>query len=311
MPMPSKSETFAMFARYTLANEPMLYPAIMKEVIHIESLSAMRDAGLFQRMVFQGGTAVRLCYGGIRYSEDLDFSAESELSREEIALFFDRLGNSIQDLGLNLDAIKEPTMGQDRKPGDIPRWMTRIIIPPFSGTTYGVRTSHHVKIEVDARPVHERVNRVVQVNHADLGQIGPIVATKSIRELLADKTLAFLGRNTMKWRDVFDMYFLRNQVRGLNKEDLLSEKLRENYADKDALENRIEIRRESLKESANLDLLSKELTPLMPTSLRDVWLSDDGKEALINEATITLDALADLFDLSHNLPRGKSKSWVR
>ena len=46
---------------------------LVKEAIHLHLLSAMSDAGILRHAVFQGGTALRLCYGGDRYSEDLDF----------------------------------------------------------------------------------------------------------------------------------------------------------------------------------------------------------------------------------------------
>src|SRR5262245_61731864 len=46
---------------------------LMKEAIHLHVLSALSEAGVLQHVVFQGGTALRLCYGGERYSEDLDF----------------------------------------------------------------------------------------------------------------------------------------------------------------------------------------------------------------------------------------------
>src|SRR5271156_511181 len=45
---------------------------LMKEAIHLHLLSALSEAGVLQHAVFQGGTALRLCYGGDRYSEDLD-----------------------------------------------------------------------------------------------------------------------------------------------------------------------------------------------------------------------------------------------
>ena len=45
----------------------------MKEAIHLHLLSALSEAGVLQHVIFQGGTALRLCYGGERYSEDLDF----------------------------------------------------------------------------------------------------------------------------------------------------------------------------------------------------------------------------------------------
>src|SRR5437879_2944913 len=46
---------------------------LVKEAIHLHVLSALSDAGVLRHVVFQGGTALRLCYGGERYSEDLDF----------------------------------------------------------------------------------------------------------------------------------------------------------------------------------------------------------------------------------------------
>src|SRR6266545_3367785 len=46
---------------------------LIKEAIHLHVLSALSDAGVLRHVVFQGGTAIRLCYGGERYSEDLDF----------------------------------------------------------------------------------------------------------------------------------------------------------------------------------------------------------------------------------------------
>src|SRR3989304_2490676 len=46
---------------------------LVKEAIHLHLLSALSDAGILRKVVFQGGTALRLCYGGERYSEDLDF----------------------------------------------------------------------------------------------------------------------------------------------------------------------------------------------------------------------------------------------
>src|ERR1700704_5239490 len=46
---------------------------LMKEAIHLHLLSVLSEAGILRHVIFQGGTALRLCYGGERYSEDLDF----------------------------------------------------------------------------------------------------------------------------------------------------------------------------------------------------------------------------------------------
>src|ERR1700712_6019885 len=66
---------------------------LMKEAIHLHLLSALSDAGILRHVVFQGGTALRLCYGGERYSEDLDFvcgKAGSYLNDVDLDALVDR-----------------------------------------------------------------------------------------------------------------------------------------------------------------------------------------------------------------------------
>jgi predicted nucleotidyltransferase component of viral defense system len=49
-------------------------PVIEKELLHFDILFCLDEAGLLDRLTFQGGTALRLCYGSNRLSEDLDFA---------------------------------------------------------------------------------------------------------------------------------------------------------------------------------------------------------------------------------------------
>ena len=46
---------------------------VEKEILHYDILHAMARSGLMAGLVFHGGTALRLCHGGQRLSEDLDF----------------------------------------------------------------------------------------------------------------------------------------------------------------------------------------------------------------------------------------------
>jgi predicted nucleotidyltransferase component of viral defense system len=39
---------------------------LIKEAIHLHLLSALSEAEVLRHVVFQGGTALRLCYGGER-----------------------------------------------------------------------------------------------------------------------------------------------------------------------------------------------------------------------------------------------------
>jgi predicted nucleotidyltransferase component of viral defense system len=41
---------------------------IEKELLHYDILFALEKGGLLDQLVFQGGTSLRLCYGGNRFS---------------------------------------------------------------------------------------------------------------------------------------------------------------------------------------------------------------------------------------------------
>ena len=49
-------------------------PVIEKELLHYDILFALDNADLLDKLTFQGGTSLRLCYGAPRFSEDLDFA---------------------------------------------------------------------------------------------------------------------------------------------------------------------------------------------------------------------------------------------
>jgi len=54
----------------------------LKEALQLSVLELIgEDSELTERMVFQGGTALRLCYGLQRLSEDLDFVAGNEFAK--------------------------------------------------------------------------------------------------------------------------------------------------------------------------------------------------------------------------------------
>src|SRR5436305_1206306 len=102
---------------------------LIKEAIHLHLLSALSDAGVLRHVVFQGGTALRLCYGGERYSEDLDFvcgKAGAYFSRVEFDALVDK-GLEITKRTLMRDfdidaaqiALKRPAQPQLIKGNDV------------------------------------------------------------------------------------------------------------------------------------------------------------------------------------------------
>ncbi len=60
------------------------FEQLVNKAMQVEHVSHMRSViekgGLLDKLTFQGGTSLRLCYGGNRFSEDLDFAGGKDFS---------------------------------------------------------------------------------------------------------------------------------------------------------------------------------------------------------------------------------------
>lgn len=192
---------------------------LIKEAIHLHLLSAMSDAGILRHVVFQGGTALRLCYGGDRYSEDLDFvcgKAGAYFTDVEFTELIETALATAQktlsrDFGIAPDQIfvaKPPHPDLVKQMSvTVAAWQ---IIVPIEATPRAPKS--RIKIEFanvsayDARPMSVRVTPgLVQVQDV-------ILSVESANEILADKAVALTARDALKFRDVWDVWFLQNKL---------------------------------------------------------------------------------------------------
>ena len=94
-----------------------LASVVTKELIHYEILWCLDREGFLKDLVFHGGTALRLCYGGNRLREDLDFTGGSEFSQGQIEGVSTALQKHLTDrYGLEV-TVREP---RARNAGDRP-----------------------------------------------------------------------------------------------------------------------------------------------------------------------------------------------
>lgn len=148
---------------------------LMQEVYHV-----------FDTAVFHGGTAIWRCYGGNRFSEDVDFYFPK--SKEKLDLLFE----NIQKLGFTIEKkkISERSLYSDL-----------------------VWNRTHVRLEGIFKKVdgHLREYATVEGNLISVYTLTP-------EEFVAEKVAAYLGRR--KIRDLYDIFFLlrfadRSVVRSL------------------------------------------------------------------------------------------------
>ena len=192
---------------------------LIKEAIHLHLLSAMSGAGILRHAIFQGGTALRLCYGGERYSEDLYFvcgKAGSYFADIEFDRLVDAaLDTTRQTLKLDFDiapdqiALKRPTHPNAIRQDTVAVAAWQIIVP-VEPTPRAPKS--RVKIEFANVPAYDARPTVARATQGLAAVEDVILSVESTGEILADKAVALTARPVFKFRDVWDVWYLRNRL---------------------------------------------------------------------------------------------------
>lgn len=186
--------------------EPTLKIVMEKEIIHHDILRILSEGGFLNRLTFVGGTCLRLVYGSSRYSEDLDFTAGFESLKDRDLLPLSKALSS----GLTLKygvavTVIDPKPG---KVGNVDTWKVKIITSPDQKGM----PEQKINIDVALTSSQTRLAHTL-LNHysIDLGTDSVIVQCQSEEEILADKLVAFVGRDKIKSRDLWDTAMLQQR----------------------------------------------------------------------------------------------------
>ncbi len=209
-----------------LKNQPHLSSlriVVEKELLHHDILRVLSQNNLLVNLTFIGGTCLRCCYGGIRLSEDLDFTGGSNFTRDSLSTMGQILIESLNDKYGLLVKVSEPI--KDNK--NVDTWKIKVETRP----QHKQLPAQRINIDICAMPSYEkRPMMLLNPYGIDMGTSGLIVQAQSREEIYADKLLAFALRpNRIKYRDLWDMVWLHQQ--GLKpKFELIPNKLRDrNY----------------------------------------------------------------------------------
>ena len=242
---------------------------LVKEAIHLHLLSAMSDAGILRHAVFQGGTALRLCYGGDRYSEDLDFVCgkagvyftdiefkdliEAALETTKKTLHRD-FGISPSQVGL-----KRPPYPDLVKQGPITVAAWQIVVP-IDATPRAPKS--RIKIEFANVPAYQTGPMPVRVTPG-LVQVQDVILTAETPvEILADKAVALTARGALKFRDVWDVWFLQNNLDAKVDREIVQKKFAD-YGTSD-VEAKAEKRLAELSKKATSNAFLSEMQRFLP-----------------------------------------------
>ncbi|MEI6790328.1 MAG: nucleotidyl transferase AbiEii/AbiGii toxin family protein [Myxococcaceae bacterium] len=188
-------------------------PVIEKELLHYDLLFAMDDAGLLENLTFQGGTALRLCYGSPRFSEDLDFVGGPQFKTETMISMKACLEQYLEkryELEVTVKEPQEVSLESTDRNIKVSKWQIRIVTHPERPDL----PKQMVKIEVANIPAYTREPRQILSNYEFLpdGYRDTIVMTETIDEIFADKIIAFVNcQSYVRHRDIWDMHWLRQR----------------------------------------------------------------------------------------------------
>ncbi len=191
-----------------LINQPHLSSlrvVVEKEILHHDILRALSKNKLLTNLTFIGGTCLRACYGGVRLSEDLDFTGGSDFSRHSLSTMGGCLIESLNDkYGLQV-TVSEPE--KDSK--NVDTWKIKILTRPKQRHLPAQR----INIDICAVSSYEKQPMMLINPYAiDMGTSGLIIQAQSREEIYTDKLLAFALRpNKIKYRDLWDIVWLHQQ----------------------------------------------------------------------------------------------------
>ena len=262
---------------------------LVKETIHLHLLSALSDAGVLRHVVFQGGTALRLCYGGERYSEDLDFvcgKAGSHVDKIE----FDRLvGDALEtakkslhrdfDIDPGQIALKQPPhpMAINGNSVSVAAWQ---IVVPIGPARHSPKS--RIKIEFANVPSYDHGPNVVRATQGFVQIQDVILTAESADEILADKAVALTAREALKYRDVWDVWYLVDKLNARADRDVVARKFGD-YGTSD-VEAKAKQRCDDLAKDSTAKLFLTEMKRFLPAK-RVAEMSAAGVQQVILAAS--------------------------
>lgn len=247
-------------------NNPALIQTIVKELLHYDIIEALYKSDIAKEIVFQGGTALRLCYGAFRYSEDLDFVLKNTntFTPEMMKAFNEVFINSIKkkyDLQAEIEPPKERG-SDDERFVDVKKWIAKISLPS--------KSVRQPKINIEIANIPSYDNSIIMVKDNYSQTANRMIASLNVEskeEILADKIIAVAGREYFKARDFWDIKYLIDDRVNFN--PLLVYKKIQDYHIAD-FQKKFFSKLDSLKEDKTITLFKNEMVRFLDADMIEV-----------------------------------------
>ncbi|MGB9578105.1 MAG: nucleotidyl transferase AbiEii/AbiGii toxin family protein [Halothiobacillaceae bacterium] len=171
---------------------------VFREELQRLLLRYLSEHGFFVHAVFQGGTSIRLVYGGSRFSEDLDFVLRPDTTIANLNLTA-LLKDLPSFLRREVPFAEHFSVTEQKAGPTFARYRCRIDLQaPVGGLV--------INLEVAGIPGRSARPHVLR---SDMVDVAIVVEDES--EILVDKLVALALRSYVKGRDIWDTWFLTHE----------------------------------------------------------------------------------------------------
>jgi predicted nucleotidyltransferase component of viral defense system len=199
---------------------------ILKEALQVLCLERLYTLPESDAITFQGGTCLRLLYGGPRYSEDLDFVVSD---MQKLSALYKKSSPSLEKMGHLFEGKIWTRMQKESK--NLVRW--KVYFQPLEGNE---NTS--VTVEFANYPAYTSSLMPLKVPRGYPSTPLVLVQTEAEEEILADKINAIATRRYLKGRDIFDIWLLKSKGVSVDVE-MVEKKFRDYSAPKVSIEKKV------------------------------------------------------------------------
>jgi len=179
-------------------------------------------------LIFQGGTALRWCYGGARFSEDLDFV--TPLAPESIKKILTGALRGVEKVLIPHFGVGAFTLVEKKSRADALKCFVDFQ-PETSREKLSVKLEFEGLIEknLPQRKNHvlsslPTVTYLITAGEFLVPRPNTVIVAESPAEILSDKVRSLLERKYLKGRDLFDVWHLRNNLKTVVDVELVERK---------------------------------------------------------------------------------------
>ena len=165
---------------------------VLREYYEMAILQAFSETNLTQKMIFYGGTSLRLAYNGPRFSEDLDFLMIKSITEKELRNVLQNVCNNNESLSLVEVKDKKNTLFA----------LIKIRHP-------SLKHPRHIKIEISKKK--NGIKSEYRLLYSQCSNFSPLIQTITLESLEKLKNIVIKERKEP--RDWVDLWIIANLLK--------------------------------------------------------------------------------------------------